>query len=71
MSPTERQRTVDHLVEALRPVVAHAENVGVKLGIEPLSRYEQFDQYCCPGLEMVKSADSPACGVALPWIRFT
>jgi D-psicose/D-tagatose/L-ribulose 3-epimerase len=66
MTPDERRRTVDQLAEALRPVVVHAENSGVKLGIEPLNRYEtSLINTVAQGLEIVERLDSPACGVAL------
>jgi D-psicose/D-tagatose/L-ribulose 3-epimerase len=66
MAPDERQRTIDRLVSALRTVAAHAHDVGVALGIEPLNRYETslvntVDQ----ALEIVERLDSPSCGVAL------
>src|SRR6202011_2946161 len=66
MQPDERKQTVDRLVEALRPVVAHAEERGVKLGIEPLNRYEtSLINTVAQALEVVERIDSPACGVAL------
>ena len=66
MSPDERRRTVDRLVNALRPVVAYAENTGVALGIEPLNRYEtSLINTVSQALEIVERLDSPACGVAL------
>jgi D-psicose/D-tagatose/L-ribulose 3-epimerase len=62
----ERERTVDRLVDALQPVVAHAEDAGVGLGIEPLNRYEtSLINTVAQALEIVERLDSPACGVAL------
>jgi D-psicose/D-tagatose/L-ribulose 3-epimerase len=66
MSPDERRRTVDRLVDALRSVVIHAEHTGVKLGIEPLNRYEtSLINTVAQALEIVDRLDSAACGVAL------
>lgn len=39
-TPDERRRLEADLVEALAPVVEHGASVGVRLGIEPLNRYE-------------------------------
>jgi D-psicose/D-tagatose/L-ribulose 3-epimerase len=66
MQPDERKQTIDRLVDALRPVVAHAEEVGVALGIEPLNRYEtSLINTVAQALEVVQRLDSPSCGVAL------
>jgi D-psicose/D-tagatose/L-ribulose 3-epimerase len=66
MSADERAHTIDRLVEALAPVVAHAEDSGVALGIEPLNRYEtSLINTVAQALEIVERLDSPACGVAL------
>ncbi len=66
MQPDERKQTVGRLVEALRPVVAHAEERGVALGIEPLNRYEtSLINTVAQALEIVERLDSPFCGVAL------
>ncbi|OUZ07580.1 sugar phosphate isomerase [Aeromicrobium sp. PE09-221] len=40
MDPDERQRAYGQWREALAPVVEHATGAGVRLGIEPLNRYE-------------------------------
>lgn len=39
-TPEERRRIEDELVAALTPVLEHARAVDVRLGIEPLNRYE-------------------------------
>ncbi len=66
MQPDERKHTIDCLVEALRPVVTHAEDAGVKLGIEPLNRYEtSLINTVAQTLEVVERLDSGSCGVAL------
>jgi D-psicose/D-tagatose/L-ribulose 3-epimerase len=66
MSADERRRTIDHLVAALEPVVAHAEERGVAIGIEPLNRYEtSVINTVEQALEVVDRINSPNCGVAL------
>ncbi len=66
MSPDERKVTIDRLVEALRPVVEHAEQRQMQLGIEPLNRYEtSLINTVEQALEVVERLDSKACGVAL------
>src|SRR5260370_13327168 len=66
MSADERKSTTARLTEALKPVVAHAEDRGVALGIEPLNRYEtSLINTVEQALEVVERIDSPACGVAL------
>lgn len=40
MTAAERTRVEHELVAALGPVAAHARSVGVRIGIEPLNRYE-------------------------------
>ncbi|MGB3764787.1 MAG: sugar phosphate isomerase/epimerase family protein [Ornithinimicrobium sp.] len=40
MTPTERERTYQQWRESLAPVVEHATDAGVRIGIEPLNRYE-------------------------------
>ncbi len=42
MDGAERSRTVERLVEALRPVVDHAARRRVRLAIEPLNRFETY-----------------------------
>jgi D-psicose/D-tagatose/L-ribulose 3-epimerase len=57
---------IGRLVENLRPVVAHAENRGVTLGIEPLNRYEtSLINTVEQALEVVDRIGSKHCGVAL------
>src|SRR5205807_394429 len=66
MSADERKTTIDRLVEALKPVVAHAEERQVALGIEPLNRYEtSLINTVGQALDVVERLDSKACGVAL------
>jgi D-psicose/D-tagatose/L-ribulose 3-epimerase len=66
MSSAEREATIDRLTERLKPVVAHAEEREVALGIEPLNRYEtSLINTVEQALEVVERIDSQACGVAL------
>jgi D-psicose/D-tagatose/L-ribulose 3-epimerase len=62
----ERAATIDRLIEALQPVVAHAADRGVSLAVEPLNRYEtSLINTVAQALEVVERLDSPWCGVAL------
>jgi D-psicose/D-tagatose/L-ribulose 3-epimerase len=66
MDGPERGRTVNRLIEALRPVVEYAGDHSVTLALEPLNRFETslintVDQ----ALEVVERVDSPALGVCL------
>jgi D-psicose/D-tagatose/L-ribulose 3-epimerase len=66
MAPGERTAVLERLVANLRPVADHAAEHGVRLGIEPLNRFETsvlntVDQ----ALEVVSRIDSPACGLLL------
>jgi D-psicose/D-tagatose/L-ribulose 3-epimerase len=64
--PGDRPRLVARLARALRPVVAHAESVGVRLAIEPLNRYEtSFVNTVEQGLEVVEAVGSDSCGLLL------
>ncbi len=66
MAMAERRATIDRLAEALKPVVAYAEDRGVALGIEPLNRYEtSLINTVAQAIEVVDRLDSPWCGVAL------
>ena len=66
LSPSERTQTIDRLVESLRPVVEHAERTNVKLGMEPLNRYEtSLINTVEQALEVIEKLDSDWCGVAL------
>ena len=66
MDGPDRERAIDRLIEALRPVVEYAGDHGVTLALEPLNRFETslintVDQ----ALEVVERVDSPALGVCL------
>jgi D-psicose/D-tagatose/L-ribulose 3-epimerase len=66
MDAPDRERAIDRLVEALRPVVEYAGDRGVALALEPLNRFETslintVDQ----ALEVVERVDSPVLGICL------
>jgi D-psicose/D-tagatose/L-ribulose 3-epimerase len=66
LDPGERRRTIDRLVEALRPIADYAGEHGVKLALEPLNRYEtSLVNTAEQGLEVVEALDSPALGLLL------
>jgi D-psicose/D-tagatose/L-ribulose 3-epimerase len=66
LDPGERRRTIDRLVEALRPIADYAGERGVKLALEPLNRYEtSLVNTAEQGLEVVEALDSPALGLLL------
>lgn len=62
----ERARSLERLVTNLRPVAAYAGDRGVRLGIEPLNRFEtSLINTAAQALEVVTALDSPACGIML------
>jgi D-psicose/D-tagatose/L-ribulose 3-epimerase len=66
MDAAERAATVDRLVEGLRPLVDYAGERGVRLGIEPLNRFETSVLNTAEQvMEVVDRLDSPAAGVLL------
>jgi D-psicose/D-tagatose/L-ribulose 3-epimerase len=66
MDAAERAATVDRLVEGLRPLVDYAGERGVRLGIEPLNRFEtSFLNTAEQVMEIVDRLDSPAAGIML------
>jgi D-psicose/D-tagatose/L-ribulose 3-epimerase len=66
LDPPERRRTIQRLVEALRPVAEYAGERGVDLALEPLNRYEtSLINTAEQGLEVVDELDSPALGLLL------
>ena len=66
MDAPERAATVDRLVEGLRPLVDYAGERGVRLGVEPLNRFEtSFLNTAAQVMEVVDRLDSPAAGVML------
>jgi D-psicose/D-tagatose/L-ribulose 3-epimerase len=62
----ERRATIERLTEALRPVVDHAGEHGVRLALEPLNRYEtSLVTTAEQGLEVVEAMGSPVLGLLL------
>lgn len=51
-------------VEGMREVAEHAEQVGVKIGLEALNRFEAYFINCvADGVRFVKEVDHPFCGM--------
>ncbi len=65
-TPDERERDLERLVEALTPLAAHAADSGVRLGLEPLNRFEtSFVNIAEQAIEIIDRVDSPGLGVLL------
>lgn len=66
LSPAERSAAANELRTALAPVADHAGARGVRLGIEPLNRYEtSLVNTVQQGLEMIDGLPRDAVGLAL------
>jgi D-psicose/D-tagatose/L-ribulose 3-epimerase len=66
MDAAERAATIDRLIEGLKPLVDYAGERGVRLGVEPLNRFEtSFLNTAAQVMEVVDRLDSPAAGVLL------
>lgn len=66
MSDTERAAAYAEIAENLAPVAEHAAACGVRLGIEPLNRFEtSVVNTTAQALEIVTAVASPALGVAV------
>ncbi len=66
MTADERARDTDILVENLSQLAAYAHDRGVKLGVEPLNRFEtSFINLASQAIEVVDRVGSPACGIML------
>jgi D-psicose/D-tagatose/L-ribulose 3-epimerase len=66
MSPEERARDTDLLVENLSRLAEHAQHYGVVLCIEPLNRFEtSFINLASQAVEVVDRVNSPHCQVML------
>lgn len=66
MDDAARAACYDELREALAPVVEHARGAGVRIGIEPLNRYEtSLINTVAQGLEALGPLLSEHCGLAL------
>jgi D-psicose/D-tagatose/L-ribulose 3-epimerase len=62
----ERAESVERLVKNLRPVAEYAGERGVRLGIEPINRFEtNLINTAAQAIEVVDRVDSPACGIML------
>ena len=63
---TERAAALEQLARNLGDAVDYAGERGVRLGIEPLNRFEtSLVNTVAQGVEIVDAVGSPACGVAL------
>jgi D-psicose/D-tagatose/L-ribulose 3-epimerase len=64
--PDERSRDLDILVQSLGELAAYAGDFGVKLGIEPLNRFEtSFINLADQVVEVVDRVDHPSCQIML------
>jgi D-psicose/D-tagatose/L-ribulose 3-epimerase len=65
-APDERARDLDLLVDTLKDLASYAGDHGVKLGIEPLNRFEtSFVNLAEQAIEIVDRVDNPACQIML------
>ena len=65
-SPAERERDLERLVDALVPLARHAADLGVRLGLEPLNRFEtSFVNLASQAIEIVDRVASPGLGILL------
>jgi len=66
VTPEERAKLVDLLVEQLRRVSSYAADNGAVLGVEPLNQYvTSFLNLSSQAVEVVDRVGSPACGLML------
>lgn len=66
LSEGARAGMTARLVENLRPLAEYAEGRGVRLGIEPLNRFEtNLLNTAAQALDVIERVDHPACGVLL------
>ncbi len=64
--PDERARDLDILVQSLGELAAYAGDFGVKLGIEPLNRFEtSFINLAEQAIEVIDRVDHPSCQIML------
>ena len=62
----DRERDLETLVAALAPLAGHAADSGVRLGIEPLNRFEtSFVNVAAQAVEIVDRVASPGLGILL------
>jgi D-psicose/D-tagatose/L-ribulose 3-epimerase len=65
-TPEERARDMDLLVENLGQLAGYAGDHGVKLGVEPLNRFEtSFINLSDQVIEVVNRVDHPSCQIML------
>ena len=65
-APDERARDLDLLVDTLKELADYAGDHDVKLGIEPLNRFEtSFVNLAEQAIEIVDRVDNPACQIML------
>lgn len=65
-TPQDRAKDLDLLVENLTKLSEYASDRGVKLGVEPLNRFEtSFINLADQAIEVVDRVNSPACGIML------
>jgi D-psicose/D-tagatose/L-ribulose 3-epimerase len=65
-TPDERAKDLDLLVKNLSALSAYANDHGVKLGIEPLNRFEtSFINLANQAVEVVDRVNNPSCGIML------
>jgi D-psicose/D-tagatose/L-ribulose 3-epimerase len=62
----ERAARLERLARNLKPVAEHAAERGVRLGLEPLNRFEtNLINTAAQALEVIERLDLPACGIML------
>jgi D-psicose/D-tagatose/L-ribulose 3-epimerase len=62
----ERKRDTDLLVKQLKELSKYAGDRGIKLGVEPLNRFEtSFMNLAAQAIDVVDRVDHPACGILL------
>jgi D-psicose/D-tagatose/L-ribulose 3-epimerase len=65
-TPEERARDLDILVDTLKELAVYAGDHDVRMGIEPLNRFEtSFVNLASQAVEIVDRVDDPACGIML------
>jgi len=65
-TPEDRAKDLDLLVDNLSELSEYAEGHGIRMGVEPLNRFEtSFVNLAEQAIEIVDRVDSPACGIML------
>lgn len=66
LTPSERSEAYDEIAANLEPVATYAADHGVRIGIEPLNRFEtSVVNTTAQAMEIVRRVDHPSIGVAL------